>query len=146
MTMKPTRKVETVAIVEVPPNDARRLPRQQSEARRVLRKAAPFACCAICGPGHAVLLNIAHLNHQSRDNAPANLAWLCWNHHRMYDAGLYPAQAIRLLQAHWQRTKGVSDFGPMLKDAARRAVAKRSPEARTASAKKAWATMRQRQP
>jgi hypothetical protein len=35
----------------------------------VWREAAPFACCAICGPGHAVLLNIAHLNHQSGDNA-----------------------------------------------------------------------------
>jgi len=25
----------------------------------------------------------------------------------MYDAGLYPVEAIRLLQAHWQQTKGV---------------------------------------
>jgi hypothetical protein len=87
----------------------------------VLREAAPFECCAICGPGHAALLNIAHRR------------------------GPLPAEAIRLLQAHWQRTKGVPDFGLMLKDTARRAVAKRSPESRTASAKKAWKTMRQRQ-
>jgi hypothetical protein len=40
-------------------------------------------------------------------------------------------------------TKGIPDFGPMLNDAARRAVAKRSPEARSASAKKA--SMRQRE-
>jgi hypothetical protein len=35
----------------------------------------------------------------------------------MYDAGLYPVEAIRLLRSHWQKTKGVPDHKPRMKTA-----------------------------
>ncbi|MBC07134.1 MAG: hypothetical protein CMO10_12665 [Thalassospira sp.] len=55
----------------------------------------------------------------------------------MYDAGLYPLEAIRLLQDHWQKTKGKPDHSARLKGAANRAaITKR----RKAGARKAAAS------
>ena len=54
-----------------------------------------------------------------------NLAWFCGTHHRMYDCGLYPEAAIKLLRARWQETKGVPDDKPRMKDAGVKAARKR---------------------
>ena len=35
----------------------------------------------------------------------------------MYDCGFYPRDAILALQAHWQKTQGVPDHKPRMKDA-----------------------------
>jgi len=40
----------------------------------------------------------------------------------MYDAGLYPVEAIRLLQAHWQTIEGVPDHKGRMKDAGAKAA------------------------
>jgi hypothetical protein len=79
-------------------------------------------------------VTVAHLDHDGANDAPDNLAWLCWSHHRMYDGGLYPREAIGLLQAHWQRTRGAVDFKACLKaagtsEAARKAAATRKARA-----------------
>lgn len=74
--------------------------RNQNEARRVLDAACPFRCCAVCGLELEAALQVAHLDQQAGNNAPDNLARLCATHHGMLDAGLYPVEAIRLLQAH----------------------------------------------
>lgn len=65
---------------------------------RIMREAAPFECCAVCGTHHA--MTIAYLDHDGTNDAPGNLAWLCWSHHRMHDGGLYERKTIVLLQAH----------------------------------------------
>jgi predicted restriction endonuclease len=74
--------------------------RNQTKAKRVLNTAYPFHCCAVCGLQIATCLQIAHLDQDPGNNVPDNLARLCPTHHWMYDAGLYPVEAIRLLQAH----------------------------------------------
>jgi hypothetical protein len=57
----------------------------------------------------------------------------------MYDAGLFPIEAIRLLQAHWQTTKGVPDHRGRMKDAGANAAMTRK---RRAAARKAVETRR----
>ena len=57
----------------------------------------------------------------------------------MYDAGLYPIEAIMLLQAHWQTTQGQADHKGRMKDAGVKAARTRK---RRAAARKAWATRR----
>lgn len=109
--------------------------RNQSEARRVLSNAAPYKCCAVCGLTLATCVTIAHLNHDAGNNTPENLAWLCQTHHWMYDAGLYPVEAIRLMQRHWQTTQGQPDHKPRMKDAAARAALTRAPRAREIAAR-----------
>ncbi len=91
--------------------------RKQAVARRVLNEHYPFKCCAVCGLQIATCLTVAHLDHNAANNAPDNLARLCQTHHWMYDAGLYPIEAVRLLQAHWQTIKGVPDHRGRMKDA-----------------------------
>jgi len=113
--------------------------RNQAEARRVLRQAAPFVCCAVCGLSVPTSVTIAHLDHNAGNNASENLAWLCQTHHWMYDAGLYPLEGIRLLQAHWQKTRGTPDHKPRMKDAGAKAARTRRAGL---AAKKAWATRR----
>ena len=56
-------------------------------------------------------------------------------HHWMYDAGLYPVEAIRLMQRHWQTTQGQPDHKPRMKDAAARAALTRAPRAREIAAR-----------
>jgi len=57
----------------------------------------------------------------------------------MYDAGLYPVEAIRLLQAHWQVTQGIPDHKPRMKDAGVKAASARK---RSAAARQAVVTRR----
>ena len=82
---------------------------------------------------------IAHLDQNGGNNDPDNLAYLCGTHHWMYDAGLYPIKAIKLLRAHWQKTKGMPDHAPRMKDAGAKAALARK---RSRSARKAWDTRR----
>ena len=72
--------------------------RNHHDASRILREAALFECCAVCGTQHA--MTVAHLDHDGTNDVPENFAWLCWSHHRMYNGGFYPREAIVLLQAH----------------------------------------------
>src|SRR5262245_11708381 len=83
------------------------LPRKQAIARRIARAAYPFQCCVVCGLQVPTCLTIAHLDHNAGNNDSDNLAVLCQTHHWMFDCGFYPVEAIRLLRAHWQVTKGV---------------------------------------
>lgn len=116
-----------------------RFPRNQAAARRVLNEHCPFKCCAVCSLQIATCLTVAHLDHNAANNAPDNLARLCQTHHWMYDAGLYPVAAIKLLQVHWQATKGVPDHKRRMKDAGAKAALTRK---RRAAARKASATRR----
>ncbi len=114
-------------------------PRNQAAARRVANKAYPFPCCAVCGLQIGTCLQIAHLDHDAANNASDNLARLCPTHHWMYDACLYPPEAIRLLRAHWQVTRGMPNHKPRMKDAGVKAALTRK---RSAAAQKAGATRR----
>ncbi len=113
--------------------------RNQAEARRVVNAAYPFRCCAVCGLQLPACLQVAHLDQDATNNAPENLARLCPTHHGMYDVGLYSREAIRLLQDHWQVTKGQPDHKPRMKDAGVKAALKRK---RSATARKAVETRR----
>jgi hypothetical protein len=59
-------------------------------------------------------LTIAHLDQDSGNNDPDNLAWLCWTHHWMYDADFYPTDAVKRIRDRWQETKGVPRRLPMI--------------------------------
>ncbi|HEX5078534.1 MAG TPA: HNH endonuclease signature motif containing protein [Geminicoccaceae bacterium] len=111
--------------------------RSQHKARRVLDEHYPFRCCAVCGLALVGCLQVAHLDHDPSNNSPQNLARLCHTHHWMHDVGLYPTEAIRLMQNHWQKTKGQGSHKDRMKDAGAKAAIKRK---RSASARKAWAT------
>ncbi len=115
-------------------------PRRQSQANRVARVAYPYRCCVVCGIQVPTCLTVAHLDHSAGNNEPDNLAFLCQTHHWMYDAGLYPLEAIKLMRAHWQQTQGVANHAARMKDAGARAAATRK---RRATARKAWVTRRQ---
>lgn len=115
--------------------------RSQAEARRVINERFPFKCCAVCGLQVATCLTIAHLDHNPSNNGPDNLARLCWTHHWMYDCGFYPMEAIRLLQEHWQMTRGEPNHKARMKDAGAKAALIRK---RKAAARKAVVTRKQR--
>jgi hypothetical protein len=126
---------------EAPPADeALSLVRKQTHARKVAAEHYPFRCCFICGLQLPASLTVAHLDHHSGNNDPDNLAYLCGTHHWMYDAGLYPLAAVKLLRAHWQMTEGKPDHRPRMKDAGAKAARARK---RSAAARKAWQTRRQ---
>jgi predicted restriction endonuclease len=114
-------------------------PRKQGVARRVANAAYPFRCCVVCGLQIPTCMTIAHLDHNAGHNEPDNLAFMCQTHHWMYDAGLYPIEAIRLLRAHWQTTKGEASHKARMKDAGVKAARARKLSAR---ARKAWITRR----
>ena len=115
------------------------LPHRQGEARRVLKVACPFICYVVCGLRIETCMTIAHLDHNPGNNRPENLAWLCQTHHWMYDSGLYPKEAISLLQAHWQVTQGKPDHRARMKDAGEKAARTRRLRA---AARRAVATRR----
>ncbi len=116
--------------------------RNQAEARRVAREAYPYKCCCVCGIMLATALDLAHLDQNAGNNDAENLAWLCKTHHWMYDAGLYPAEAIRLLRANWQMTKGKPDHSARMKDAGKKSADTRK---RRRAARKAVETRRANQ-
>jgi len=91
--------------------------RRQGEARRIAFEAYPFRCCVICGQQMEASLVVAHLDHHAGNNDPDNLTYLCGTHHWMYDCGLYPIDAVKLLRAHRQRTLGKPGHKPRMKDA-----------------------------
>ena len=92
---------------------------------------ARCAACSWLGATRSRTLNDAC------NNAPDNLARLCQTHHWMYDAGLYPLEAIRLLQEHWQTNQGKPSHKARMKDAGAKAALTRK---RRAAARKAVAT------
>lgn len=114
------------------------LPRNSGEARRVMRGHYPFVCCVICGLEIKTCLTIAHLDHNSGNNEPDNLAYLCWTHHWMFDADFYPIDAIKLMRQRWQVTKGIPRRVPMIGAGVRAAQTRK----KSLAAKKAWETRR----
>ena len=115
--------------------------RAPSAQRRSATKPRPAGFSASIIPLNvarcAACLTVAHLDHDPGNNAPDNLARLCQTHHWMYDAGLYPIEAIRLLQEHWQTVRGVPSHKARMKDAGAKAALTRK---RKAAARKAVAT------
>ncbi|WP_367575368.1 HNH endonuclease signature motif containing protein [Aquibaculum arenosum] len=93
----------------------------------------------VCGLQIPTCLTIAHLDQDAGNNEPDNLAFLCQTHHWMYDAGLYPIEAIKLLRVHWQQTQGVASHSARMKDAGAKAARSRK---RAEAARKAWVTRR----
>ena len=91
----------------------------------------------MCGLQLPACLQVALLDHNAANNMPDNLAYLCPTHHGMYDAGVYPIEAIQPLQAHWQKTKGIPNHKPRMKDAGVKAALARK---RSAAARKAVIT------
>jgi hypothetical protein len=57
----------------------------------------------------------------------------------MYDFGLYPIEAIKLLRAHWQKNQGKVSRSARIKDAGVKAGTTRK---KSHAAKRAWATRR----
>lgn len=86
-----------------------------------------------------MVLDVAHLDNDPANNDPDNLAWLCKNHHRMVDDGLYPIAIVKALRAEWNRHRGVGDPKRWMKDAGAKAATARR---RSAGAKKAWKSRR----
>ena len=124
----------------MPPSDTSLpLARKQHEARAVAEQEYPFKCCVICGMQLSTALNVAHLDHQPGNNDADNLAWLCGTHHWMFDCGLYPIEAVKLMRAHWKDTEGKPSHAARMKQAGPKAAATRK---RSASARKAWTTRR----
>jgi HNH endonuclease len=118
------------------------LPRKQTEARRVAAATYEFRGCVVCGLTLQSGIMVAHLDQNGGNNDPDNLAYLCGTHHWMYDAGLYPIEAIKLLRAHWQKTGGMPDHKARMKTAGADAARTRK---RKAAARKAVETRRRRQ-
>lgn len=101
------------------------LVRKQNTARKAAARAYSFRCCVVCGLQMEASLTVAHLDHRAGNNDPGNLAYMCGTHHWMYDCGLYPLAAIKMLRAHWEQTRGVPDHRPRMKDAGIKAARKR---------------------
>lgn len=114
-------------------------PRNQSEARRVAMATYSVRCCVTCGLQIPTCVTIAHLDHNAGNNEPDNLAFVCQTRHWMYDCGLYPIEAIRLLRTHRQETKGIPSHKARMKNAGAKAARSRK---LSASARKAWVTRR----
>jgi hypothetical protein len=118
---------------------ANRVPSGIRQARKVAEEHYPYRCCVVCGLQLPASLTIVHLDHNSGNNDPDNIAYLCGTHHWMYDAGLYPKDAIKLMRAHWQTTAGKPDHKARMKDAGIKAARARK---RSIAARKAWQTRR----
>lgn len=86
------------------PTSSQRL-RRLAEARRVAASAYAHRCCVVCG-GEGAALQILHLDRRDENIDVDNLAFACAAHGSMYEAGLYPAAALRLMRDHWQATRG----------------------------------------
>lgn len=64
--------------------------------------------CWLCGLHCPGILQIAHLNHNNKDDRPTNLACLCPTCHRLYDVDMIPRKLI--LTAGRQVRDGIRKF------------------------------------
>lgn len=101
---------------------ARNVARNSALTRRIATRAYPFKCCVVCGLQLGASLEAAHLDHRRLNNDPDNLAWLCPTHHGMYDRGLYPVAAVKMMRDHWQVTEGRPCHKARMKDAGSKAA------------------------
>jgi hypothetical protein len=127
---------------KVPHANQGKFPHHQGESGLPPVSPQRPVCCAVCGLQLATCLTAAHLDHNPGNNASDNLARLCPTHHWMYDAGLYPIEAIRLLQEHWQTVRGVPSHKARMKDAGAKAALTRK---RKVAARKAVATRKSKE-
>ena len=102
--------------------DAIKSKRNQADARRIARAAYPHPGCCICDNHH---VELAHLDHNSSNNDPDNLAWLCPTDHHRYDRGLIPLDGLKIFRAHQQRVRGKKS-ALYMKDAGAKAAATRA--------------------
>ena len=116
------------------------MPRNQYQARKALSGETQHKCCVICGDTREPLLDAAHLDNNPENNDPDNLAWLCKNHHRMVDDGLYPIEIVKRLRSEWSRHRGVGTPKLWMNDAGEKAARTRK---RRAAARKAVLTKAQ---
>jgi hypothetical protein len=96
--------------------------------------------CVVCGFGIPEILEVAHLNHDRKDNHLSNLAVLCPNCHKMHDIGLIPTEVVRSLRD----ARLEPNWSIRVKDAGAKAAAKRRANAakvaKSEAGKKAWKT------
>ncbi len=82
--------------------------RNSSLAHRIAKEAYPYSGgaggCCLCG--QTVGVDLAHLDHDAANNEADNLAYLCRQHHWLFDIGLFSLKALKLQRAHWERLKG----------------------------------------
>lgn len=99
--------------------------------------------CAYCGLG-LPLLEVAHIDHNNKNNDPDNLAFLCPTCHRMLDLGMIPQEVIKTMRGHTKE----ADWSILYGDAHKKATAtlkKKKEELRKLRreiALKAWETRR----
>jgi hypothetical protein len=83
-------------------NDSHRI---RAEARRVAAATFAVKCCVVCGMAHASAIDVQHLDFDSDNNRPENLAYMCKTHATMYVARVYTREVVEALRAMWQRGK-----------------------------------------
>ena len=111
--------------------------RDSHGARKTASEHYPYMCCAVCGMTTA--LDVCHLDNDRSNNQPDNLVYLCKTHHWMFDGGLYPIEAVKMLRNNWQKTEGKLDTKIRMKGAGEKAALTRK---RKAAARKAVETRR----
>src|SRR4051812_506721 len=75
----------------------------RAEARRVAAATFAVKCCVVCGMAHASAIDVQHLDFESDNNRPENLAYLCKTHSAMYVARIYTREVVESLRAMWER-------------------------------------------
>lgn len=94
--------------------------------------------CAYCGFGIKGILQVAHLNHNRKDNSPGNLVILCPTCHKMYDGNLIPKEILAVLRDNPRKIS----WSASMKDAGIKAAKRRKARA---AGKKAAETRRKNQ-
>lgn len=94
--------------------------------------------CTYCGFGITGILEVAHLNHNRKDNSLENLVILCPTCHKMYDGNLIPKEILVVLRDNPRKI----DWSDRMKDAGIKAARKRK---RKVAARKAVETRRRNQ-
>lgn len=99
--------------------------------------------CVYCGFGIKAVLEVAHLDCNSQNCSPENLAILCPTCHRMHDIDLIPTDVIRRMRDE----KRLPNWKKLMKDAAAKAVVTKrtDPDHFRRAGVKAAATRRARQ-
>ncbi|RIK30718.1 MAG: hypothetical protein DCC56_10425 [Anaerolineae bacterium] len=116
--------------------------RESSQSSASYRKVAfneypPF--CAYCGFGIKGILQVAHLNHNRKDNSVGNLVILCPTCHKMYDGNLISKEILVILRDNPRKL----DWSSSMKDAGIKAA--RTRKARAAGRKAAETRRRNQQ-
>ena len=66
----------------------------KSDYRKIALQHYKNHVCVWCGYGNPEVLEVAHVDHNNKNNKASNLAFLCPTHHREYDLGLITTKMI----------------------------------------------------